>query len=494
MAILTQGAFATNPADSPDPTQAAIAGLAGSAASEHPGRVLLIDSDGSEASEAALEAALASPEPQLALREGEALVARLAKAEPERGRDGRVRPRANGPHHRRHRRPGALIARHLIEHHGAGHLLLASRSGEGAQGAKELREQLEGLGAEAHIAACDVSDREQLQDLIAGIDPAHPLGAVIHCAAVLDDATVQGASAEQLERVFASKVDGAHHLSELTRDLELTHFVCFSSIAGLFGAPGQGAYAAANRYLDALAQQRQAEGLPATSIAWGLWQRETAMSEGVGEADMARMGRGGIAPLSDERGLALFDRALAGAEPLAAAVALDRGALKARAKAGALPPMLLGIVPRARAIAPSSLAAAHFATLPAPERERKLAELVRIEVAAVLGHGEAGAVEPGAAFKELGFDSLAAVELRNRLQQVTGLRLGSSVVFDYPNVAALAAHLVEQMSGALQPAARRVGCAPPRSRSRSSAWPAGCPAGSPRRSSSGSSCVLSATR
>src|SRR5262249_45647185 len=155
--------------------------------------------------------------------------------------------------------------------------------------------------------------------LLEGIDPGHPLGAVIHCAGVLDDATVQGAGAEQVERVLAPKADGACHLDELTRDLDLTHFVCFSSMAGLFGGPGQGAYAAANRYLDALAQVRSAEDLPATSIAWGLWRRETAMTGGMGEADAARMSRGGVSPLSDEQGLALFERALSSAEPLLAA-------------------------------------------------------------------------------------------------------------------------------------------------------------------------------
>ncbi|HWA53409.1 MAG TPA: MDR/SDR family oxidoreductase, partial [Solirubrobacterales bacterium] len=246
---------------------------------------------------------------------------------------------------------GQLVARHLAETHRAGRLLLASRSGEEAEGAEELKEELEALGAETRIAACDVSDRGQVEQLLAGIDPEHPLGAVIHCAAVLDDATVQGASPEQVKRVFAPKAGGARHLHELTAGAELTHFVCFSGVAGLLGAPGQGAYAAANRYLDALAQTRAAEGLPATSIAWGLWQRETAMTGGMGRADMARMSRGGIAPLSDERGLALFDRALSSAEPLGAALALDRAGLRAKAKAGALHPLLAGIAPQGKTAA-----------------------------------------------------------------------------------------------------------------------------------------------
>ncbi len=445
LAIVTRGAFAVDAAETPDPIQAALAGLAGSAASEHPGRVSLIDSDGSEASEAVLREALASTEAQVALREGKALVPRLAKAEPGEEDATKLDPErtvlitgASGG-------LGQLIAKHLIEHQGAEHLLLASRSGEEAEGATEMRKELEALGARVRIAACDVSDRSQVQELLADIDPEHPLGAVIHCAAVLDDATVQSAGTEQIERVFAPKVDGAAHLDELTRELELTHFVCFSSAAGLFGSPGQGAYAAANRYLDALAQQRSAEGLPATSIAWGLWRRESGMSGEIGEADAARIARGGVSTLSDERGLALFDRALESPEPLAAALALDRAALGARAKAGALHPLLAEIAPRVKA--PAARASGALTVLPAIERERKLAELVRAEVAAVLGHEEAGAIDPAAAFKELGFDSLAAVELRNRLNAATGLRIASTAVFDYPNVAALAAHLAERMSG-----------------------------------------------
>ncbi|HWA55099.1 MAG TPA: SDR family NAD(P)-dependent oxidoreductase, partial [Solirubrobacterales bacterium] len=351
---------------------------------------------------------------------------------------------------------GALIAGHLVQGHGARHLLLVSRSGEEAPGALDLRARLAEQGAEVTIAACDVSDRSEVEQLLAGIDPEHPLGAVIHCAAVLDDATVQGAAPEQVKRVFAPKAGGARHLHELTAGAELTHFVCFSSIAGLFGGPGQGAYAAANRYLDALAQQRRAEGLPATSIAWGLWQRETAMTGGMAGADAARISRGGIAPLSDERGLALFDRALSSGESLGAALALDRAALRERAKRGALPALLAAIAPQGKAPASGGRGAFARRLREAPRAARsELAEdFVRAEVAAVLGHEDAGAVDPGTAFKELGFDSLAAVELRNRLKGATGLRLASTVVFDYPSVSALAAHLLEQVGDAPAPAKR----------------------------------------
>ena len=171
---------------------------------------------------------------------------------------------------------GALIARHLAERHGARHLLLVSRSGPEAEGARELQAELEALGAEARIAACDVSDREALQELLAQIPAEHPLGAVFHCAGALADGTIESLDAEQMERVFAPKADAAWHLHELTEDMDLSAFVLFSSAAGTLGSPGQANYAAANVFLDALAQRRRAEGLPATSIAWGLWQRESA--------------------------------------------------------------------------------------------------------------------------------------------------------------------------------------------------------------------------
>src|SRR5260221_708277 len=180
---------------------------------------------------------------------------------------------------------GALTARHLAEHHGARHLLLVSRSGPEAEGAEELQAKLEELGAEAKVEACDVSDRKALEKLLATIPQEHPLGAVVHCAGVLADATVETMGAEQLERVFAPKADAAWHLHQLTEDLDLSAFVLFSSAADALGGPGQANYAAANVFLDALAQKRQAEGLSATSIAWGLWEREGGMTAGLGEAE-----------------------------------------------------------------------------------------------------------------------------------------------------------------------------------------------------------------
>ncbi len=340
---------------------------------------------------------------------------------------------------------GALVARHLVERHGARHLLLVSRSGPKAKGSKRLRQELGQLGAETTIAACDVSDREALGQLLASISSVHPLGAVIHCAGALADGTVETLGPEQVERVFAPKADAAWHLHELTSDLDLSAFVLFSSVAGTLGGPGQANYAAANVFLDALARKRQGEGLAGTSIAWGLWEREGGMGSQLGEADLARMRRGGIEALSDERGLALFDAVLDADRPQVLAVPIDTGGLRAAASAGALPPILSGLVrtARRRSSASGSLAA-KLANLPEAEHEGFVLDLVRSEVAAVLGHASAEEVEPAKAFQDLGFDSLAAVELRNRLNSATGLGLGATTVFDYPNPAALAGHLLSE--------------------------------------------------
>jgi acyl transferase domain-containing protein/acyl carrier protein len=452
LAIVTHGALAAKDGESPDPALASAWGLLRSAQSEHPGSFALIDSDGSEASERALPAALASPEwPQLALREGRALVPRATRVGPGQagGEAAGLDPDrtvlitgATGA-------LGSLVARHLAAEHGARHLLLVSRSGEDAEGAPQLRAELEGLGATVRIAACDVSDRAQLEALLGSIADEQALGAVIHAAGSLDDGTIERLSADRLGPVFAAKVDGAWHLHELSAGLGLDAFVLFSSAAGVLGAPGQANYAAANAFLDALAQQRQASGMPATALAWGAWERQSAMTSGLGEPERMRMRRAGLSPLSDEQGLALLDAALLDGRPEALAVGLNGNALRSQAAAGALPPLFADLVqlPVRREPAAVSLAA-RFASTAEPERDALVLELVRAEVAAVLGHGSAEEIEAERAFKALGFDSLAAVELRNRLTAASGVRLMATAVFDYPSPLKLAAYLRGQIEAA----------------------------------------------
>ncbi|MBE1501728.1 acyl transferase domain-containing protein/acyl carrier protein [Amycolatopsis lexingtonensis] len=331
---------------------------------------------------------------------------------------------------------GAALARHLVRN-GAKHVVLASRRGIEAPGAKELEAEL----PEVTVATCDVADREAVAELVKRL----PLTAVVHAAGVLADATVDRLTEDDLAEVLAPKADGARHLHELTRDADLAAFVLFSSVSGLAGTAGQGAYAAANAYLDALAAHRRAEGLPGTSIAWGAW--ETGMAGELTEADRARMSRSGLLPLSTEDGMGLFDAAVGDAASLLVPMRLDPAALRG----DDVPALLRGLV-RARPqrpAAPSDAAGLvrRLGGRTPAEQDGIVLDLVREAMAAVLGHADATGVDPGRGFLEVGFDSLTAVELRNRLATATGLRLPSTLVFDHASPAELAAHLRGELTG-----------------------------------------------
>ncbi|MFF8732872.1 beta-ketoacyl reductase, partial [Streptomyces sp. NPDC015171] len=291
---------------------------------------------------------------------------------------------------------------------------------------------------------------------LARVPGGAPLAGVVHTAGVLDDGVIAGLTPERLAGVFRPKVDAALALHEATRDLDLDAFVLYSSASGALGGPGQGNYSAANAFLDAFAQWRRAQGLPAVSLAWGLWGESSAMTGSLGESDQARMRRSGIRPLSAEEGMALFDTGLAADEPALIPVKFDFSALAAQAGAGEVPPMLRGLVRKPRRTvrtggAESAGSAAgeslidRLATMAQPERQRTLIDLVSADAAAVLGRRQRDAIASDRAFKDLGFDSLTGVELRNRLTAATGLQLPASAVFDYPTPAALADVLLEQL-------------------------------------------------
>ena len=448
LALLTRGAMAVAEGESADPAQAALWGLLRSAQSEHPGRFLLIDTDAGEASQAALAGALAQEtEPQLALREGALLVPRLQRAgadaalgledapPPDPDKTVLITGGTSGL--------GALLARHLVEGHGARSLLLASRRGAEAPGARELKSELEQLGAQVEIAACDVSRRDQLAELLDSISTTHPLGAVVHSAAVLDDGVLEALDPERLDRAFAPKAEAAWHLHELTRGIELSRFVLFSSVGGLFGSPGQANYAAANTFLDALATARRAEGLAGTALAWGgIGDPGSGLGAGLSEADFSRMARIGFLPMPTSQVLELFDAAAGLAEPLLAPLELSRRVLRANADEGALPALFRDLAPAVGRRAGDSLAV-RLSSVVEAAREGFVLDLVRTHAATVLGKASPAEIDPERAFGELGFDSLGAVELRNRLSVATGLRLPPTLVFDYPTVEALAAHLLQ---------------------------------------------------
>ncbi len=445
LVIVSRGAVAARAGELPAFVGAACLGLVGSAQSEYPGRLLLCDVDGEEASWAALVGALSAGEPRLALRDGQIYVPRLVRASAEQGRslgEGEVAMLGGEGTVLVTGGTGGLgghLARHLARVHGARHLLLVGRRGDRAEGAGELVEELRGLGCEVEVVACDVADRERLAGVLAAIPPERPLRGVVHAAGVLDDGVIATLTAEQMERVLAPKVDGALHLDELTRDLELEEFVLFSSFAGVVGSPGQGNYAAANAFLDALAQRRRAEGLAGTSLAWGPWLEAGGMLDGVGAPDRARLQRTGVAAFSAEEGLELFDSARALGRPLVVAVGLKTAALHAQARASSLPALLWDLVPAALRSGGGvgSLLEGRLRELPEADWDGAILALVLEQVAAVRGDVTAGELDPGRSFSELGFDSLAAIDLRNQLAQVTGLRFPATLVFDHPTPSAV---------------------------------------------------------
>jgi candicidin polyketide synthase FscC len=454
LVLLTRGAIAAGEdEDVPDLAAAAAWGLMRSAQSENPGRFVLIDVDGDAASWAALPTALAGEEPQLAVRAGGVAALRLQRVARTAStlEHGVLDPGGTVLITGGTGGLGGLVARHLVAAHGVRHLLLVSRRGRQAGGAAELEAELAALGAETRTVSCDVGDRGQLRELIASLPAERPLRAVVHAAAVLEDGVIGSLTGAQVDRVLAPKVDAAWHLHELTAEHELSAFVLFSSAAGTFGNAGQGNYAAANAFLDMLAAHRRARGLPATSMAWGLWEQVGgATTAELDRMDQARLARSGFAALSDEEGLELFDTALSLDRALALPVRLDAAALRARARAGTLPALLRGLVraaslPGASRDAGAGQLALRLRALPTQERGEAALEVVRAEVATVLGHTSARAIDSQSTFKELGFDSLTAVELRNRLCAATGLRLPATLIFDHPTASALAERLLAEV-------------------------------------------------
>ncbi|WNE96626.1 type I polyketide synthase [Streptomyces luomodiensis] len=455
LVVLTQGAVAAAPDDRvASLAQTTVTGLVRSAQSENPGRIVLVDLDGHPDSATALLAALESGEQELAVRQGALTTPRLARAAAPAETSAPWRPDGTVLITGAGGMLGNLFARHLVTERGVRRLLLVSRRGDQAPGAAELSAELAELGADVSWAACDVADREALAAVLAGLPAEHPLTAVVHTAGVLDDGVVGSLTAERVERVLRPKVDAAWNLHELTRDLDLSAFVLFSSAAGVFGGAGQGNYAAGNAFLDALAQHRAAQGLPATSLAWGLWAESSGMAGELDEAELDRLRRGGIAPITADQGRELFDLADAADEALVVPLPLDMAALRVQAGAGMLPPLFRGLVrvpPRraaqAAAAARSGALARQLAGVPDAEAEAIVLDLVRAQVAAVLGYAGPEVVEPRRSFSEIGFDSLTAVELRNRLTAASGVRLPATLIFDYPNPVALATYLRAEAQG-----------------------------------------------
>ncbi|MGW7369073.1 SDR family NAD(P)-dependent oxidoreductase [Streptomyces sp. NPDC054841] len=461
LVLLTRGAVGAARADVTDLASSPVWGLVRAAESENPGSFLLLDldPDGTEVTHELLAAAVASGEPEIAERDGVLLAPRLARVPSSaRTQAPRLDPEGTVLVTGGTGTLGSMLARRLVTEHGVRHLLLTSRSGRSAAGADELADELARLGAEVEIAACDAADRDALAEALAAVPEAHPLTAVVHTAGALDDGVVGSLTPERLATVMRPKVDAAVALHELTKDRDLAAFVLYSSAAGVFGGPGQANYAAANAFLDALAQHRRARGLPAHALAWGLWEQRSGLTGALGDGEVGRIADSGVSTLGTNEALALFETAWATDEAALVPVRLDFARLRARAAAGEVAPLLRGLV---RAPVRSAASTVDRTTeadgdallqrldgLGAEDRSAVLLELVQAGAARVLGFEAPHQVEPGKGFLDMGINSLTALELRNTLNRATGIQLPVTLVFDHPSAERLAEYLDSRVGAA----------------------------------------------
>ncbi|WP_250294487.1 type I polyketide synthase, partial [Streptomyces atroolivaceus] len=423
-------------------SQAPLAGLVRAAQAEHPGRITLVRTTGGPVNAELLADAVATGEPELTLAEGQVRTPRLTRitdlGQPDASAVAGPVLITGGTGGL-----GAVVARHLVVRHGIRELVLLSRRGPQAPETGRIQEELAQLGATAVVVACDAADRAALAEVL----ERHPVRSVVHAAGVVDNAVLTSLTPERVAAVLRPKVDAAWNLHELTADRDLSAFVLFSSSAGMLLGAGQSNYATANVFLDALAAHRRTKGLPAVSMAWGLWDESAGMAGDLDEAGWQRMRRLGMPAMRTDEALALFDAALGAPDASVLPIRFDTAALRARGDE--LPALLRSLVPAhtvARTAAGGGASAdgdiaRHLADLKPGDQDEFLFDLVSRHVAAVLGHAESQSFDGRRALRDMGFDSLAAVELRNGLGAVTGLPLPATLVFDYPTITELAEHL-----------------------------------------------------
>ncbi|KAA1243296.1 SDR family NAD(P)-dependent oxidoreductase, partial [Mycobacterium simiae] len=451
LVVKTCGAVGAGAAVITDLAGGAIWGLVRSAQTENPGRIVLVDTDGS----VEIPALIATGEPQLLVRQHSVYAARLA----------RVTSAVTGPD-----TPadtpggtvlitggtgmvGAALARHLVAHHHVEQLVLVSRHGPQAPVTAELVAELSGQGVPVLVSACDVADSHAVNALIEQINQQYPpLTGIIHAAGTLDDGLITSLTPQRIDTVLHAKVDGAWNLHHGTEHLDLSMFVLCSSMAAVLGTPAQANYAAANAFLDALAASRQHHGLAGLSLQWGLWEQPSAMTEHLQQADLTRLNRIGLQALSAHHASTLFDTALLHTtHPSLIATDLDHYTLTTAALHTPLPPLFHHLTPHpvrpqaTNTTTPTTALAQRLHELPLTQQHELLTHTITTQLAQVLGQNPQE-INPHASFQDLGFDSLTALELRNRLKTTTGLTLPATLIFDYPTPTTLAQHLKQQLS------------------------------------------------
>ncbi|WP_242579285.1 type I polyketide synthase [Amycolatopsis sp. 195334CR] len=445
--LVTRGAVAVgNPAEVTRPEQGALWGLGRSAALELPrrwGGLVDLPEQFDEQAGKRFAAVLTGDEDQVAVRAGGVFGRRLvhAPATGARPEDWRLRGTVlitggtGGL--------GGHVARWAVAS-GAEHVVLTSRRGPDAPGAAELTAELEAEGTRVTVVACDAADRDALREVLADLD----VNAVVHAAGVgVGDAPIGSVTAAQLDGMLRSKLTAAWNLHELTGDLDA--LVLFSSGAGSWGSGGQPGYAAGNAYLDALAAHRRGQGLPATSIAWGSW---ADAGLGADNPELSEhMRRVGVLPMEPRLAIAALQQALEDGETLLTVTNTDWKRFAPSFTATRPSPLLADLPEVAAALAAEPETGAEpelrqrLADLSEADRARLLLDLVRGEAAAVLGHDRPQAIPADRVFREQGFDSVTAVEMRERLRVKSGLSLPAALVFDYPTPRAVAAYLGENL-------------------------------------------------
>ncbi|WP_344869562.1 beta-ketoacyl synthase N-terminal-like domain-containing protein, partial [Amycolatopsis ultiminotia] len=465
--VLTSGAVSTGASDVlTSPVQAQVWGLGRVVGLEHAGRwggLLDLPPAWDDRSTARVCSALAGREDQVAVRASGSFARRLVRSGTRRSGGSGWTPRGTvlltGGTGSIGGRVGAWLA-----DRGAPRVVLTSRSGPSAEGVAGLAAEIADGGSTVDVVCCDTGDRTQVAELLETIAATGPaLSSVLHSANAVYVTPLDNTSVEGLSVSLGAKAAGARHLDELTADLDLDAFVLFSSISATWGSNEHGAYAAGNAYLDALAEDRRARGLPGTSIAWGVWDTRdwdavnAVLEQRPGSVTPERLLRQGMNFLEPGRALTALGQVLDDDETFLAVADVEWARFAPVFTAARERPLLERIPearePEAAAAPPGETGelAAKLAGKDPAERLRVVVELVRGHAAAVLGHGAAAEVPADRAFRDLGFDSLTAVELRNRIGAAAGLKLPSTVVFDYPNSMVLAKEIVERMFGAAVP-------------------------------------------